>query len=274
MIQMIAMKGNKTVKVMLVGETWIAATTHYKGWDSFSTVTYENAGEQFCADLRAQPGTEVVQLPAHLVPTTFPEGPELDGLDVLVLSDIGSNSVLLAPQTWLNARPSPNRIAAVSEWTQRGGGLVMVGGYMSFQGLNQAARWRETPLAEVLPVEMLSQDDRVEAPQGVQPVVRLPGHPVLRGVGSLPSFLGYNRVIPKPGAEVVATVGEDPLLVLWEVGSGRAAAWTTDIGPHWCPDEASSSAAFKVLWRNLVAWLGQAPSDGKARRTGASRATR
>ena len=249
------------MNVLLVGETWISSTTHYKGWDSFSTVTFENGGEEFCAQLRSEPGVEVSQLPAHLVPTAFPGASELEGLHVMILSDIGSNSVLLPPQTWLHSQPSPNRLTAVREWVEGGGGLAMVGGYMSFQGLNQAARWRETPVADVLPVEMLQQDDRVEMPDGVQPVLRSAEHPLLSGVELLPSFLGYNRVVPKAGAEVLATVGGDPLLVAWEIGAGRAIAWTTDIGPHWCPAEASSSPGLKRLWANAVGWLGRAGLD-------------
>jgi uncharacterized membrane protein len=234
------------MKVLLVGETWISATTHYKGWDSFSTVTYENGGEQFCANLRSEAGIEIGQLPAHLVPTAFPVGAQLEQLQVLILSDIGSNSVLLPPQAWLHGQPSPNRLTAVRNWVEGGGGLAMVGGYMSFQGLNQAARWRETPIADILPV------------------LELPDHPLLHGVERLPPFLGYNRVLPKPGTQVLATVGDDPLLVAWEVGAGRAIAWTTDIGPHWCPEEASSSAGFKRLWRNAVGWLGRSSLDDAA----------
>ena len=46
----------------------------------------------------------------------------------------------------------------------------MVGGYYSFQGINGGARYHGTPVEEVLPVEILPYDDRVEVPEGFTPV--------------------------------------------------------------------------------------------------------
>ena len=42
----------------------------------------------------------------------------------------------------------------------------MVGGYYSFQGINGGARYHGTPVEEVLPVEILPYDDRIEVPEG------------------------------------------------------------------------------------------------------------
>ena len=36
---------------------------------------------------------------------------------------------------------------------------------------------------------------------------------------------------------------------------GRTLAWTTDMGPHWLPQEAIDWAGFVPLWRNLLGWL-------------------
>ena len=38
-----------------------------------------------------------------------------------------------------------------------------------------------TPLAEILPVEMLNYDDRMEHPEGIVPTVVKADHPVLSG---------------------------------------------------------------------------------------------
>ena len=43
---------------------------------------------------------------------------------------------------------------------------MMIGGYYSFQGINGGARYHRTPVEEVLPVECLPYDDRVEVPEG------------------------------------------------------------------------------------------------------------
>ena len=42
----------------------------------------------------------------------------------------------------------------------------MFGGYLSFQGINGVARYKNTPIERILPVNILPYDDRVEAPEG------------------------------------------------------------------------------------------------------------
>ncbi len=62
-------------------------------------------------------------------------------------------------------------------------------------------------------------------------------HPVLKGIPwkDCPVFEGFNRIQPKPGAKVLATIGEgedeNPLVVVWEFGKGRAMAFSTDCSP-------------------------------------------
>jgi uncharacterized membrane protein len=46
-----------------------------------------------------------------------------------------------------------------------------------------------------------------------------------------------------------------PLLVTGAAGKGRAAAWTTDIGPHWMPNELFSWEGAKTVFHRLVNWL-------------------
>ena len=53
------------------------------------------------------------------------------------------------------------------DWAAQGGGLMMIGGYFSFQGIDGRARWRRTPVEDALPVTCLPYDDRVEAPEGI-----------------------------------------------------------------------------------------------------------
>ena len=48
--------------------------------------------------------------------------------------------------------------------------------------------------------------------------------------------------------------GGHPLLVVGEAGRGRSAAWTTDIGPHWLPNEFLRWDGFRTLWCNLIGW--------------------
>jgi uncharacterized membrane protein len=133
---------------------------------------------------------------------------------------------------------------------------MMAGGYLSFQGFQARANFARSPLAEVLPVTMSDYDDRVEAPEGVSPSLADATHPIAQSWRSQPpALLGYNRVFPKPEAKVVANVGDDILIAVAEVGRGRSLVWTSDIGPHWCPDGFAAWDGFDGLMAGMVRWL-------------------
>src|SRR6266852_6859360 len=70
-------------------------------------------------------------LPGHLAGGEFPNTEEgLSVYDVVILSDIGANTLLLHPDTWIHGRPTPNRLRPLREWVTRGGGLIMCGGLL------------------------------------------------------------------------------------------------------------------------------------------------
>ena len=208
-------------RILLAGESWMKHTIHVKGFDSFTTSEYEE-GAAWLLEAFRQGGHEVTFLPNHQAPERFPAtGEELGRYDAVFLSDIGSNTLLLAPDTFNRSRPTPDRCAALRNWVLEGGSLCMVGGYMSFSGIDAKARYGATALAEVLPVECLTTDDRVEIPQGTVPTVRMPHHAVFQGMdGEWPFFLGYNRTLPREGSEVLASVGEDPFVALGSAAKG------------------------------------------------------
>jgi uncharacterized membrane protein len=194
---------------------------------------------------------------AHDVPAKFPHtAAELSKYDVIVLSDIGTNSFLLPIETWLQGKSTPNRLKLLAEWVENGGALIMAGGYLSFQGFEAKARFAGTAVEAVLPVTCLTYDDRAETPEGAQPVIVDASHPVLAGVpAGMPALLGYNKVVLKPGATLVATVGGDPLIATAQVGKGRSLVWTSDIGPHWCPEPFVQWNGFAPLMANMIDWV-------------------
>ncbi|MEO9176435.1 MAG: glutamine amidotransferase, partial [Gaiellales bacterium] len=202
-------------------------------------------------------GVELEQMPAHSAAEDFPLS--LEGLaawDVIVLSDIGADTLLLHPDVWLRGQRVPNRLQLLHDWVLGGGGLAMAGGYLSFQGIGGKARYRGTPIEAVLPCTIDPFDDRVEAPQGVEPVVVAGDHPILAGVGGAwPALLGYNRVTLRPDATLLARVGDDPMLAVGSAGAGRTLIWTSDIGPHWCPDTFCAWAGFGQIWSQALRWL-------------------
>lgn len=243
-------------RILLAGESWISQSTHYKGFDSFSSVVFERGADAFIA-AAAHEGVQVEQLYAHDVPERFPSTlEELAGYDAVILSDIGANSFLLPPVTWVGGRSAPNRLQLLTEYVRGGGGLMMAGGYLSFQGFQARANFARTPIVDVLPVTLLDCDDRVEAPQGARP---RPTGPLGEVLGdAAPDLLGYNRVLAKPEAVVHATIDADVLIASLEVERGRSLVWTSDIGPHWCPTPFLEWPGFAPLVGGMLRWLANA----------------
>ena len=247
-------------KILLAGESWVSTATHIKGFDQFPTVTYHTGADELLAALKNS-DFDVTFMPAHEAQRDFPQTIEaLSAYDAVVLSDIGANTLLLHPDTWIHSKTTPNRLRLLRDYVRNGGGLLMFGGYYSFQGINGGARYRKTPVEEVLPVECLSVDDRVEVPEGFAPVVTGDeSHPILAGLGKdWPVLLGFNEVIVKDAAEVLATVSSDygslPLLVTGRYGKGRTVAWTSDVGPHWLPPGFIAWSGYKALFEQMLAF--------------------
>lgn len=247
------------ISVLLVGESWTSATTHYKGFDFFSAVTHEETGAEYLQAALAGDGEiEYHFMPSHIAAEEFPtEMEELKKYDVVILSDIGSNTLLLSRKVFIEGKTQPNRLKLLRQWVREGGALCMCGGYLSFAGFEAKAKYFRTPIEDVLPVNIYTFDDRVEAPEGVSVVIRDAQHPILAGVeGEWPALLGYQETMLKPGASLIAeTENGDPLIAAWDYEKGRAMVWTTDVGPHWCPTAFAQWEGYGRLWRNAIHYL-------------------
>ena len=146
---------------------------------------------------------------------------------------------------------APGQVAKLAEKVHQGMGLLMIGGWASFTGANR--EYTETPLRKVLPVIMQEQDDRVNS---WQPCVieKEKDHAIVEALpfdGCSPSVGGFNRFRAKADAETILTVRQigvsrkeskllfspshdsHPLLVIGNHGSGRVAAFASDVAPHW-----------------------------------------
>ena len=246
------------VRVLLAGKSWVSTASHVKGFNHFTASEYQTGIGPLRQSL-AGSEIDLVHLPGHLVPTDFPSNREaLSAYDVVALSDIGSDSLLLHPDTFIRGKRTPNRLKLIAEWVEAGGGFMMIGGYYSFQGINGGARYRGTPIEAILPVTMLPVDDRVEVPEGFEPAV-VADHPAIAGIGKeWPYLLGFNEVHAKAGAAVILRSGPGnslPLLVAGTHGKGRTMAWTSDIGPHWLPEPFTAWPGYGRFWRQAFAWL-------------------
>lgn len=120
-------------------------------------------------------------------PTTVAE---LSAFDTIVLSDVGAEVFTESQLKWID------------EWIRlRGGGLCMVGGEHSFA----SGGWDQTPLAAMLPVDMLPGGNDWVPGENVHIVPELPAspHPLWnlvsddkvnrQIVSALPDFVGVNR---------------------------------------------------------------------------------
>jgi len=241
--------------VLIAGESWTVHSIHQKGFDSFTTTEYAE-GVGWLRDALEGAGWEVTYQPAHVAARDFPHTVEdLSQFDCVILSDIGANTLLLHPDTFVRSLSLPNRLETIRDYVAEGGGLVMVGGYLTFQGIEAKGQYAGTAVEEALPVTLSRYDDRVEVPNGITPGAVDPSHPILSGIGGdWPDLLGYNRLSPKPNADIIARVGSDPLIACGAYGKGRSVAFASDCGPHWAPPGFVQWDGYARLWTGIVDW--------------------
>jgi uncharacterized membrane protein len=258
------MEKSNPIRILYAGDSWMTAGT----LGAFSSFTYDLRGaaveyqaQGVIDSWRSASGFEVEYMAAWDTLAHFPEALEaIERFNVIFLSDIESDAIVLyPPERCVQAPMGPNRLKLLREFVSRGGALAMIGGYASFTGRHNAGNYRGTPVEEVLPVNCLGwMDDRQETPEGVSPSIEIPSHPVVRGLpwDECPVFNGYNRVQVKPGAEILATFKEtgDPMLAVWEYGSGRTLAFTSDVAPHWGARFQQWSGCGRFM-EQLVQWL-------------------
>lgn len=214
-------------------------------------------------DSLKQGNIDVTHMTNDVAITAFPRTAEgLSEYDAVIISDCECEVLALYP-FWIPGAevPRTNRLKAIREYTRGGGGLLMVGGWSSFSGRFGHGGFYDTPVEEALPVNCLKGlDDRIETPEGVHVNIKLPNHPVVKDIpwDECPVFEGFNKILPKEGAQVLATIGEgedeNPLIVVWEYGKGRSMAFASDCSPHWAaffqPWEC-----YGQFWRQSVHWL-------------------
>ena len=244
------------MRVLIAGETWSTHKIEIKGFAAYTTGAY-NVGLTELVGALTRHGHDVEHIPNHEAIERFPWTLEqFQAYDVVVMSDIPADTIQLHPAVFDRGERTPDRLRVLADFARAGGGVLMVGGYMSFSGIEGKARYQTTPLAEVLPVRMLGLDDRIETPEGVNPSVRAE-HDILHEIPSAwPYFLGYNRFEAKPEATVLMTVAHDPFLVVGAAGEGRAAAFASDCSPHWGSPEFLAWSHYGVFWSQLIDWLG------------------
>ena len=247
-------------KILLVGESWISNATHFKGFDQFTSTTFHLGAEELISSINSSK-FEIEYMTSHDAAKDFPsEIEQLQKYDSIIFSDVGSNTLLLHPDVWINGETFPNRLKLVKQYVESGGSFLMVGGYLSFQGINGSARYKSTPIEDLLPVDILPYDDRIEVPEGFNINIQNDHHQILNELtGKWPPLLGFNEVKASFGSQTLISVpkeaGSHPLLVIGKCGSGKTMAWMSDIGPHWVSKEFLMWEGYKILWNQIIEWL-------------------
>ncbi len=242
-------------KVLIAGESWVSYTTHIKGFDTFYTTTYEEGVGPIKKAIESA-GYEVDYLPNHIAAEHFPStAEELEEYCCVILSDIGSNTLLLPNRTFTRSEKTPNRADLIRDYVLNGGSFMMIGGYMSFTGIDAKTRYGTTTISEILPVTCLDYDDRAEHPEGVIPEVVKEHEAITDMPKEWPHFLGYNKTIPRDDYEVLVTINGDPLIAVGEFGKGRSAVFTSDCAPHWGPPEFVNWSHYMQLWKGILDYL-------------------
>lgn len=171
----------------------------------------------------------------------FPETvAELAAFDAIILSDVAADAFTDQQLTWLE------------QWIgQRGAGLMMVGGQRSFS----AGNWEDTPVAQMLPVELRTDNDWIPGTQvSVHADPAALNHPLWAIVSNenlnrdivskFPSFFGANRWSDvKPNFATILAVSNlaaaEPPVVPTQTGEVQVAP-------------PASSGVFDSLKRNLL----------------------
>ncbi|MDO4344356.1 MAG: glutamine amidotransferase [Eubacteriales bacterium] len=247
---------SKKLSILFVGETTITQNGSIKGYDLTFSVGYEES-YLIMKEMLESLGHTFTHIPSHLAARDFPRTLEaLRSYDVILFSDIGSDVFLLLPDMCRSGVRTVNLLKLIREYVSEGGGFAMIGGYSTFQGYEAKGNYKDTPIEEILPVTLLTYDDRVEVPEGADLTCDPKRHEILSGFPvQWPYILGYNRLIPKDGADVILTFEKDPIIALGSFGAGRTMAYATDCTAHWAPDAMTGWEYYPILWNRLLQWL-------------------
>jgi uncharacterized membrane protein len=194
---------------------------------------------------------------------------QLAKFDAVILGDVDASFFTAAD------------VEALRAWVaDRGGGILLTGGYRSFGPMGIGG----TGLRQILPVEFsASQNPQIDQPFSLRlteigrdhPIFNFSGDPIrdTRFVQSLPRLDGCCRVSGvKPGAEVLAVnpdiTGPDgsplPVMVAQQVGAGRAMVFAVDTTWKWreiVGGFTGDASFYQRFWGQIVRWLARSENS-------------
>lgn len=248
------------VKVLYVGDTQVNLTTSVKGIDSWTFAYYSDSARYLRNALGESSDIKVTHIPSCNCIADMPSTlEELQQYDAILMSDVGYNNIVFQPG---NTQPfripmGPNRVKALCEYVNQGGGFMMIGGWLSFSGMQGKGMYGGTKIEDLLPVTCMPRgaDDRMEITEGYAMKLDDPNHPIVKDIDwSVPyMFMGYNKVYLKEDAHLVASYDGDVQIATRQVGKGRSCVFTSDVGPHWAGNFLEHPE-YAHFWQQITRW--------------------
>ena len=103
--------------------------------------------------------------------------------------------------------------------------------------------------------EAVRETQRYLVQEPFQPVITAPGETIVDGIGVPPRLHGYIATTEKDSAQVfIRSHKNEPILAGWNIGLGKAVAWTSDAKPMWA-QEWIPWQNFGKFWGQVVNWV-------------------
>lgn len=250
-----------SIKVLYVGDTQVNVQTSIKGIDSWTFAYYSDSARYLRNALRAADDIILDHIPSMNCIADMPSTvEEMKQYDAILVSDVGYNNIVFQPG---NVQPfkvpmGPDRVKALCEYVNQGGGFMMIGGWLSFSGMQGKGMYGGTKVEELLPVTCMPRgaDDRMEITEGYAMHIDDPEHPIVKDIDwSVPYLLmGYNKVYLRDDAHLVASYNGDVQIATRQVGKGRSCVYTSDVGPHWAGNFLEHPE-YAHFWQQITRWV-------------------
>ncbi|MCO5165725.1 MAG: VWA domain-containing protein [Planctomycetes bacterium] len=167
----------------------------------------------------------------------------MDLVDALRREDVTTSSVAVGPDADQDA---------LRKVAERGGGR--------FHATSDLATLPRVVVGEALDAARRSASTDPFRPRVVRAARALDGVAFDQG----PTLTGLQPAEARAAAEVLLAGPDDrPLLAVWDVGHGRAAAWTSDAGARWAR-ACVGWDGFTRLWGQLVRAVARPPAEARA----------
>jgi hypothetical protein len=118
------------VRVLFAGEQETTFSMDIKGFDYIAAGGYKEESGHFLIRSLERSGHQITWVPVERAGVQLPETLEaLSAYDLVILSDIGANTLLFHPEMYFKSVRHPDRLKLLRDYVHGGGALLMIGGW-------------------------------------------------------------------------------------------------------------------------------------------------